>query len=64
MGGRTAEGVHTLEVAWPAMTCLSGDEDGESRSSGARRIDLEPSVIRASCPHLLGIVTAIHAVRA
>ena len=46
------------------MASLSGDEDGESISSDARRIGLERSVIWASWPHLLGMVTAIHAVRA
>ena len=55
---------YTLEVIWPAMVCLSGDEDGESRSSDAKRIGLEPSVLWASCPHLLGMIAARHAVRA
>ena len=46
------------------MASLSGDEDGESISSDASRIGLECSVIWASCPHPLGMVTAIHAVTA
>lgn len=55
---------HTLELAWRAIACLSGDEDGESGSPDASRIGLESSMTWGSRPHLLGMVTAIHAVRA